>query len=88
MKIIWNDNGHYIEHVLEQDTKVWTGVVAGQRYKTHEGKKFYLQGGENQIFIKSGLLKDKKIKPKLTGRMQYNELNSKENTFRKKIYVN
>ncbi|WP_259395135.1 contractile injection system protein, VgrG/Pvc8 family [Pseudoalteromonas sp. SR43-5] len=66
VKDSWNDNGHYIEHILEQDEKVWVGGVAGQKYEEFEGKNFYLKGAETQIFIKPGLITGDKIQPKLT----------------------
>jgi len=66
VKDSWNDNGHYIKHTLEEDLKVWTGGVAGQAYKPHDGKEFYLKGDNTQIFVEPGLLKDEQIKPILT----------------------
>jgi len=66
VKDSWNDNGHYIEHILEQDEKVWVGGVAGQKYEEFEGSNFYLKGAETQIFIRPGLITGDKIQPKLT----------------------
>ncbi|SFC77690.1 hypothetical protein SAMN02745724_02507, partial [Pseudoalteromonas denitrificans DSM 6059] len=66
VKDSWNDNGHYIEHTLEEDLKVWTGGVAGQRYEEFNTDNFYLEGGNTQIFAEYGLLKDAQIQPQLT----------------------
>jgi len=66
VKDSWNDNGHYIEHILEKDEKVWVGGVAGQKYEEFEGSNFYLKGTETQIFITPGLITGNKIQPKLT----------------------
>jgi hypothetical protein len=30
---------------------VWRGTTAGQKYEVSDGKKFYLAGGKEQIFI-------------------------------------
>ncbi|HEX7762222.1 MAG TPA: hypothetical protein VF433_01230, partial [Cellvibrio sp.] len=49
VKDSWNDNGYYVEHTVgEAGLKVWEGKVAGQAYAEHEGKEFYLNGGETQ----------------------------------------
>jgi len=66
VKDSWNDNGHYIKHKLEDDTQVWKGGVVGQAYEEVDGKKFYLQGNNTQIFVKPGLITGDQIKPRLT----------------------
>ncbi|MCJ8351195.1 hypothetical protein [Moritella sp.] len=66
VKDTWNDNGHYIKHKLEENTQVWKGGVAGQAYEEVDGKKFYLQGNNTQIFVKPKLITGDQIKPQLT----------------------
>jgi hypothetical protein len=66
VKDSWNDNGHYIKHILEEDTQVWKGGVAGQAYEEVNGKKFYLQGNNTQILVKPKLITGDQIKPRLT----------------------
>ncbi len=66
VKDSWNDNGHYIKHKLEQDIKAWKGGVAGQAYEEVNGNKFYLQGGNTQLFVKPKLITGDQIKPRLT----------------------
>lgn len=51
----WNDNGYYVKHVVgKEGLKAWEGKASGQRYRKHDGKKFYLKGGETQLFITPG----------------------------------
>lgn len=68
VKDSWNDNGHYIEHVFPMGTKVWIGGGAGQQYKKHNGKSFYLKGGKEhkQIIVEKSALTGEQIKPKRT----------------------
>jgi hypothetical protein len=49
----WNDNGYYTEYTVPpgEGLKVWRGTTAGQEYREHNGKAFYLEGGSEQIFI-------------------------------------
>jgi hypothetical protein len=52
VKDSWNDNGYYVEHTVGPDgLKAWSGKSAGQRYRD---SKFYLAGGEEQLFITPG----------------------------------
>ena len=61
----WNDNGYYVEHTVGDDgLKVWQGKTAGQGYRKHEGKTFYLEGGETQLYV--GYNEVPSLKPKLT----------------------
>lgn len=55
VKDSWNDDGYYVEHVVgPEGLKAWKGPAAGQRYQKHNGKNFYLSGGEVQLFITPG----------------------------------
>lgn len=56
VKDSWNDNGYYIEHTVQkgESIKAWEGGAAGQRYEKHEGKDFYLSGGDSQLFVTPG----------------------------------
>jgi hypothetical protein len=49
----WNDNGYYTEYTVPpgDGLKVWRGKTAGQEYREHNGKTFFLAGGEEQIFV-------------------------------------
>lgn len=53
VKDSWNDNGYYTEYTVPsgEGLKVWRGTTAGQEYREHNGKAFYLEGGDEQIFI-------------------------------------
>ncbi|OZY87153.1 hypothetical protein CBP51_09245 [Cellvibrio mixtus] len=53
VKDSWNDNGYYTEYTVPpgDGLKVWRGTTAGQKYAVSDGKKFYLEGGREQIFI-------------------------------------
>ena len=65
VKDSWNDNGYYVEHTVgEGGLKVWEGTVAGQVYREHQDKEFYLAGGETQLYIAFNSLGI--LKPKLT----------------------
>jgi hypothetical protein len=65
VKDSWNDNGYYVEHVVgEKGLKVWEGKVAGQEYLEHEGKEFYLEGGETQLYVSFNALGS--LSPRLT----------------------
>lgn len=65
VKDSWNDNGYYVEHVVgENGLKVWEGKVAGQEYLEHEGKEFFLEGGETQLYVSYNTLGS--LTPKLT----------------------
>lgn len=65
VKDSWNDNGYYVEHTVgEAGLKVWEGKVAGQAYAEHEGKEFYLNGGETQVYVAFNCIGP--LSPKLT----------------------
>ena len=65
VKDSWNDNGYYVEHTVgESGLKAWEGTTAGQRYKEHLGKEFYLEGGNQQLFIERGAISN--LQPELT----------------------
>lgn len=53
VKDSWNDNGYYTEYTVPpgDGLKVWRGTTAGQEYREHNGKTFFLGGGKEQIFI-------------------------------------
>ena len=53
VKDSWNDNGYYTEYTVPpgDGLKVWRGTTAGQKYEVSDGKKFYLEGGKEQIFV-------------------------------------
>ena len=53
VKDSWNDNGYYTEYTVPPGggLKVWRGTTAGQKYQVSDGKKFYLEGGREQIYI-------------------------------------
>jgi hypothetical protein len=52
VKDSWNDNGYFVEHTVGKDgMKGWKGKTAGQQYRTHNGSDFYLQGGEQQLYL-------------------------------------
>jgi hypothetical protein len=53
VKDSWNDNGYYTDYTVPpgDGLKVWRGTTAGQEYREHNGKEFYLEGGNEQIFI-------------------------------------
>lgn len=53
VKDSWNDNGYYTEYTVPpgDGLKVWRGTTAGQEYREHNGKEFYLKGGNEQIFV-------------------------------------
>ena len=66
VKDSWNDNGYYVEHTVgPEGLKVWEGKTAGQKYSQAEGDadKYYLEGGNTQIFVKRGALDDIQVKP-------------------------
>jgi|GEM_PF-2624555 len=61
----WNDNGYYVEHVVgNEGLKAWEGPAAGQPYQEANGREFYLEGGQKQLFITPG--KTEPSAPKLT----------------------
>ncbi|NRQ41962.1 hypothetical protein HRH59_05150 [Rheinheimera sp. YQF-2] len=65
VKDSWNDNGYYVEHTVgDEGLKVWQGKTAGQGYRKHKGKTFYLEGGETQLYV--GYNEVPNLKPKLT----------------------
>jgi len=68
VKDSWNDNGYYVKHTVPegQEIKVWKGKTAGQRYEKHNGKQFYLEGGNEQIYMTPGTLDEQSLIPKLT----------------------
>lgn len=53
VKDSWNDNGYYTEYTVPpgDGLKVWRGTTAGQEYREHNGKTFFLDGGKEQIFV-------------------------------------
>jgi len=53
VKDSWNDNGYYTEYTVPpgDGLKVWRGTTAGQEYREHNGKEFFLKGGKEQLFI-------------------------------------
>lgn len=53
VKDSWNDNGYFTEYTVPEGEglKVWRGKTAGQEYREHDGKNFYLEGGNEQLFI-------------------------------------
>lgn len=59
VKDSWNDNGYYIEHTVQkgETIKAWEGKAAGQEYREHQGKNFYLSGGDSQLFVTPGEIK-------------------------------
>lgn len=64
VKDSWNDNGYYVEHTVGPDgLKVWEGKTAGQRYRKHNGKRFFLEGGETQLYIDYGIIENLQPKP-------------------------
>lgn len=65
VKDSWNDNGYFVEHTVgEEGLKVWQGKTAGQQYRKHNGKEFYLEGGETQLYVGYKEIPD--LKPKHT----------------------
>lgn len=58
VKDSWNDNGYYTEYTVPpgEGLKVWRGVTAGQEYREHDEKNFYLAGGKEQIFVSANTL--------------------------------
>lgn len=53
VKDSWNDNGYYTEYTVPpgDGLKVWRGTTAGQEYREHNEKEFFLAGGKEQIFV-------------------------------------
>ena len=49
-----------------QEIQVWKGKTAGQKYKVHDDKNFYLEGGNEQIYMTPGTLDEQSLIPKLT----------------------
>ncbi|WP_051786374.1 hypothetical protein [Endozoicomonas numazuensis] len=65
VKDSWNDNGYYVEHTVgPEGMKVWEGTTAGQKYETFEGKKFYLEGGQQQLYVEYNSIPN--LSPKVT----------------------
>ncbi len=65
VKDSWNDNGYYVEHTVGKDgLKAWEGTTAGQQYDEFLEKEFYLEGGQQQLFIERDAITD--LQPKLT----------------------
>jgi hypothetical protein len=64
VKDSWNGNGYYTEYTVPkgETLKVWRGKTAGQQYKQHKGKSFYLEGGNEQLFIAYKSIKPKRKK--------------------------
>lgn len=52
VKDSWNDNGYYVKHTVGSGgMKAWEGSTAGQQYKEFDGKDFYLEGGQQQLYV-------------------------------------
>lgn len=53
VKDSWNDNGYFTEYTVPEGEglKVWKGRTAGQEYLQHNNKEFYLEGGDEQLFL-------------------------------------
>ena len=69
VKDSWNDNGYYVKHTVpegQEEIQVWKGKTAGQQYKEHNGKDFYLEGGNEQIYMTPGTLDKQPLTPQLT----------------------
>jgi hypothetical protein len=57
VKDSWNDNGYYVEHTVGKDgLKAWDGTTAGQQYDKFNGNDFYLEGGQQQLFIERDVI--------------------------------
>lgn len=50
----------------QEEIQVWKGKTAGQQYKEHNGKDFYLEGGNEQIYMTPGTLDKQPLTPQLT----------------------
>src|SRR5690554_2763425 len=69
VKDSWNDNGYYVKYTVpegQEEIQVWKGKTAGQQYKEHNGKDFYLEGGNEQIYMTPGTLDKQPLTPQLT----------------------
>ncbi|GAB1261915.1 hypothetical protein [Aurantivibrio plasticivorans] len=65
VKDSWNDNGYYVEHTVgPEGMKVWEGKTAGQQYDQFNGKDFYLEGGESQLYVEYNSISG--LEPKVT----------------------
>ena len=65
VKDSWNDNGYYVEHTVSPEgMKVWEGTTAGQQYKEFEGMEFYLEGGQQQLYVEYNSIPN--LSPKVT----------------------
>ncbi len=64
VKDSWNDNGYYTEYEVPpgKTLKIWEGKTAGQRYEVHDGKNFYLEGVDTQLFLDRGAIKNFELK--------------------------
>jgi len=61
----WNDNGYYVEHTVGKNgLKAWKGTTAGQKYDVVNDKRFYLEGGQQQLFIERNAISG--LEPQIT----------------------